>query len=182
VPSFGVVVAVIRHGAVALQLREDANLWGLPGGAVDPGETLAQAAIREVREETGLDVRLTRLVGVYSRPAWLDGGDHAVLFAAAPVGGDVRRFSVAETLDARFFRPTELPADLLWWHRRMIDDAFARLAGSVAWSLDVVWPFDAGRQSVVERAHRDAAFAERLRAVFTTPPGAEAERLEVGST
>ncbi|HEX2066166.1 MAG TPA: NUDIX domain-containing protein [Candidatus Thermoplasmatota archaeon] len=174
-------MAVIREGRVALQLREDSRLWCLPGGAVEPGETLAQAAVREVREETGLEVRLRRVVGVYSRSRWLDGGNHSVLFAATPVGGDLRRFAAAETLDARFFAPTALPSTLLWWHRRMIEDAVAGVGAAVAWALNVVWPFEEDRQRVVERARRDAAFAERLRVAFTTPPASDAERLEVES-
>ncbi len=99
-PGFGVVVAVLTKQGVVLQLREDAGLWNLPGGVVEPGESLAQAAVREVMEETGLAVRLTRLVGVYSRPRWQQGGNHQILFAATPVGGDLRQFETTETLDA----------------------------------------------------------------------------------
>jgi 8-oxo-dGTP pyrophosphatase MutT (NUDIX family) len=53
-PVFGVTVAVLAEGRVLLQLRADQPVWNLPGGLVESGESLAAAAIREVREETGL--------------------------------------------------------------------------------------------------------------------------------
>jgi len=89
-PTFGVSVAVIQNGQILLTQRSDLPIWVLPGGAVDDGESLAQAAIRETREETGLEVELTRLVGVYSRPHWRNDGDHSTLFAARPIGGNLQ--------------------------------------------------------------------------------------------
>ena len=53
-------------GEVLLQRRGDSNLWGFPGGAVELGETPQMAAIREIKEETGLDVEVGRAIGVYS--------------------------------------------------------------------------------------------------------------------
>ena len=103
-PTFGVCIATIRDGQILLTQRSDFPVWCLPGGAVDDGESLAQAAIREAREETGVDVELTRLVGVYSRPNWRYGGDHSVLFAARPVGGELQ-IVTNETVDAGYFCP-----------------------------------------------------------------------------
>lgn len=56
---------------VLLTKRTDNGLWCLPGGGVDPGESVEETVIREVREETGLTVRVLRLIGVYSDPNWL---------------------------------------------------------------------------------------------------------------
>ena len=53
---------------VLLTQRTDNNRWCLPGGAMEPGESAAQACEREVWEETGLKVRVKRLIGVYSNP------------------------------------------------------------------------------------------------------------------
>ena len=57
-----------EHGEILLQKRSDNGFWSMPGGAVDPGESVEQAVLREVWEETGLHVRVVRLVGVYSDP------------------------------------------------------------------------------------------------------------------
>ena len=60
---------IFRDERVLLQRRDDNGRWGLPGGSVEPGESVRTAVIREVHEETGLDVEPLRLIGVYSDPA-----------------------------------------------------------------------------------------------------------------
>ena len=179
-PIFGVSVVVIQDGLVLLQLRADSQVWNLPGGFVEDGESLAEAGVREVREETGLAVRLTRLVGVYSRPHWRVGGNHQTVFAAEVTGGSLRDFEPAETLDARFFNPSALPPSTIWWNRRMIEDAINGLGGGVARSLGVAWTETSDYQEILERLHTEPGFADRLRALFCDPPDPDDERLEVG--
>lgn len=93
------VTAVVRNpdGDVLLIQRGDNGLWALPGGAQDLGESTTEAVVREVREETGLDVEVTGLVGIYSDPrhviAYDDGEvrqEFSICFKATPVGGELR--------------------------------------------------------------------------------------------
>lgn len=62
-------IVVDSRNQILLQRRSDSGNWALPGGAMDIGETLAESAIREVKEETGFDVQIERIVGIYSDPA-----------------------------------------------------------------------------------------------------------------
>ena len=173
---FGVNVAVLDAGRVLMTQRSDLPVWCLPGGFVDDGESVATAAVREVREETGLDVALTRLVGVYSRPRWRRGGGHDLLFAAHPVGGALA-VPNAEVLDARWCEPAALPDPLLWWFHQRIRDAFAGVGGSVARSQHAVWPFE---EDLYERLERGAFTLQDEVAFYCSPPRPQDEQLEVG--
>ena len=62
------VIPVRPDGTFLLELRRDCGLWGLLGGRVEPGESVATAALRECFEETGLEAEIDHLLGVYSRP------------------------------------------------------------------------------------------------------------------
>lgn len=120
-------VAVIHEGRILLTKREDFEVWCLPGGGVEAGESLAQAAIREVKEETGLDVEITHLVGAYSRLGGFP-DVHALLYAARPIGGEIR-LQPGETVDVRYFSSTELPAEMLFGQKQRILDALNGLSG-----------------------------------------------------
>jgi ADP-ribose pyrophosphatase YjhB (NUDIX family) len=139
-PTIGAVVAIIQDGRILLTQREDIEVWCLPGGAVEDGESLAQAAAREGLEETGLQLRLTRLVGLYSQPHWHTGGNHFALFAAEPIGGALG-LAAGETIDAGFFERAALPEPMVWWHQQPIVDALDGAAG-VARTDARPWPFE----------------------------------------
>jgi len=112
--------------------RSDNGHWGLPGGHVEPGESVADAALREVLEETGWKIELGRLVGVYSDPARQTveyrGGEHAQLvnlcFDALALE-QVAPTTPDEALALGFFLRTQLPEPLVPIHSIRIEDAFA---------------------------------------------------------
>ena len=128
------VSAVIfdRRGRLLLQQRSDGGQWGLPGGAVEIGESVREAIEREVREETGLTIAVRRMVGVYSEPAlqvvrYPDGNVWhyiSVCFECAVRGGELT--TCDETLALDYFSPRRLPPTLLANHRVRIRDASAR--------------------------------------------------------
>jgi len=154
-PGLGVNIAITQDGQILLTQREDFEVWCLPGGEVDAGETIAQAAVREALEETGLEVQLTRLVGLYSRPRNDNFAGHIALFAANPVGGTLRP-QLGEVIGLDYFSPEELPDELIPWHRQRIRDAFAGLGGSVVWAQSSHWGLDPAltRQEVYDLRDR----------------------------
>ncbi|HNQ94892.1 MAG TPA: NUDIX domain-containing protein [Anaerolineales bacterium] len=119
---------------VLLTRRTDNGQWCLPGGAIDSGESAAEACIREVWEETGLHVRVKRLVGVYSDPNQLviypDGNKAFVValsFEAEIVGGELGLSN--ETTDAGFFSVAEMDAmTMLGNHKLRVEDALLNQA------------------------------------------------------
>lgn len=94
VPSANAVV-VDGEGRLLLIHRSDNDNWALPGGAMDLGESLVDTAVRETREETGIDCEVTGLVGIYTDPRHVilytsDGEarqEFSVVFTARPLGG-----------------------------------------------------------------------------------------------
>ncbi len=127
-PGLAVIVAIIEDGKILLTKREDFEVWCLPGGGVEDGETLAEGAVREAKEETGLDVELTRLVGVYSRMGGGMRDTHAVLYAARPVGGELKT-QLGETIEVAYFPFHQLPKELLFGHKKRIHDAIHNQSG-----------------------------------------------------
>jgi 8-oxo-dGTP pyrophosphatase MutT (NUDIX family) len=100
VPSVNVVVTD-EEGRILLIRRTDNGNWALPGGAVDLGESVPQAGVRETREETGVDCEITGLTGIYSDPG------HVLLYTS---NGEVRQeFSIVLTARPTGGEPT--PSD-----------------------------------------------------------------------
>lgn len=115
VPS---VTVVVRNsdGDVLLIHKVDNDLWALPGGGHDIGETITQTAVREVKEETGLDVEIIRLTGTYTNPnhvmAYDDGEvrqQFSLCFEGRLIGGKPREDGV-ETKAVRWVNPSRLDA------------------------------------------------------------------------
>jgi 8-oxo-dGTP diphosphatase len=98
--------------------------WALPGGRVDPGETVEQTVVREVKEETGLDVAIVRKIGEYHEQGVESGAEYdyyPACFLVNVVGGEIRK-QESEIEEAKLFSLDEVPAELAFEHAQMIKD------------------------------------------------------------
>jgi 8-oxo-dGTP pyrophosphatase MutT (NUDIX family) len=132
VPSVNVVV-VNDDGEILLIRRSDNGNWALPGGAIDLGESLTQAAVRETKEETGIDCQITGLVGIYTDPKhvilYTSNGEarqeFSIVLTARPAGGTPTPSS--ESADVRWVSRDELRRYRMDRSMRMrIDDYLSR--------------------------------------------------------
>jgi ADP-ribose pyrophosphatase YjhB (NUDIX family) len=135
------VCAVVSDGddRILLQRRRDNGEWALPGGHVEEGETIAEAALREIHEETACTAEIVRLTGVYSNPAgtritYPDGNvvePVAVCFECRYVSGEPE--ATEEASESRWFSPEDA-ASLVWANH--VDRLADALAGreATAWT------------------------------------------------
>ncbi|MFB8764634.1 NUDIX domain-containing protein [Nocardiopsis alba] len=113
-PLVGVTAVVLDDdGAVLLHRRSDDGRWATPGGILEPGEQPARAVVREVREETGVEVRVERLATVIAQePYTYPNGDRVqfldLAFRCRPIGGEPR-VDGDESLEVAWFAPEEMP-------------------------------------------------------------------------
>jgi ADP-ribose pyrophosphatase YjhB (NUDIX family) len=114
-PPGGGAVITDDDGRILLQRRADSGNWSLPGGMQDLGESMPDAVRREIREETGLEIEITGLVGLYTDPAHVmayDDGEvrqeFTVMFCGRVVGGQLRGSD--ESTEVRFVDPAEFDA------------------------------------------------------------------------
>jgi 8-oxo-dGTP pyrophosphatase MutT (NUDIX family) len=112
VPSVTAVI-VNEHGHLLLIHKTDNDLWALPGGGHEAGESVADTVAREVKEETGVDVEVVDVVGIYTDPrhviAYDDGEvrqQFSICFHARPTGGALQTSS--ESKDVRWVPPDAL--------------------------------------------------------------------------
>ena len=113
--SAGATVIVIMDGKILLNLRSDTNTWGIPGGSMELGETLEEAASRELFEETGLKAESFTLINVFSGNDFYfeyPNGDMLysviALFRANGVSGELR-IADGESFELKYFGFDELP-------------------------------------------------------------------------
>ena len=118
------VVIPAEEGVVLIRRRSEPfeGQWALPGGFVEVGETVEEAAVREVAEETGLAVELSRLVGVYSEPDRDPRGHNvSVVFLAVVLSGDL--VAATDAAEVAVLDPDSV--ELAFDHSRIIDDALS---------------------------------------------------------
>jgi len=129
VPSANVVV-VNDDDEILLIRRSDNDNWALPGGAMDLGESLPDAAVRETVEETGVDVEITGLIGIYTDPRHVIlytsnnevRQEFSVVFTARPVGGRPR--TSAESTEVRWVPAGEIDSLVMDRSMRMRVDHY----------------------------------------------------------
>ena len=126
-PKVAVATIITDHNGHVLLVRRAIEpgygKWVFPGGYVDRGEAVEVAAVREAREESGMDVRLERLLNVYSYPGR---APVIIVYEASVIGGCLACDD--EGLEARFFEPSEIPWDELAF--RSTHEALREFLGS----------------------------------------------------
>ena len=113
-------VIEIDDRIVLVERRFEPREWALPGGFVEVGETVEAAAVREAKEETGLDIHLRALLGVYSDPA-RDARKHvvSVVFVATATGTPAAADDAARAI---LVDPADAPAPIAFDHARILSD------------------------------------------------------------
>jgi ADP-ribose pyrophosphatase YjhB (NUDIX family) len=115
-------VLLVKRGTVVFK-----GYWALPGGRVDPGENVEQTIIREVKEETGLDVEIVRKIGEYREKGFQDGIEYdyyPACFTVKIVAGELEK-QQSEIKEIKLFNLNELPQTLAFEHAQMIKDFVA---------------------------------------------------------
>ncbi|HIE41269.1 MAG TPA: NUDIX hydrolase [Candidatus Aenigmarchaeota archaeon] len=123
-PSIAVDIIIEKDGKVVLIKRNKEpfrNCFALPGGFVEYGEKVEEAAIRESKEETNLDIKIKELLGVYSDPK-RDPRGHviSIVFIATPINLDLK--SSSDAINVRWFKMKEVPNNLAFDHKKILED------------------------------------------------------------
>ena len=127
--TLGVGAIIFRHPEetpiakqeMLLELRADGDIWGIPGGKIEIGESVTEAVLREVKEETNINGKMERLLGIYSHPdegtiRQYPGDPHSqqvidIFFLVTALTSDMKKSD--ESVELKFFRITELPTNII---------------------------------------------------------------------
>lgn len=126
-PTVDLIIYDPARGVVLVERKNPPPGWALPGGFVDYGETCETAARREAKEETGLDVVLTGLVGVYSDPA-RDPRGHTMSVVYAAQALDPEALAAGDDAAKALFFPLEALPPLAFDHGRILGDFMSGIA------------------------------------------------------
>lgn len=121
-PTVDIIIHDPARGVVVIERGNEPSGFALPGGYIDEGEQAERAALREAKEETGLDVELTGLLGVYSKPD-RDPRQHnmSAVFVARPLNPDQLQAG-DDAAKAAFYKLDNLPSPLVFDHQKILED------------------------------------------------------------
>jgi ADP-ribose pyrophosphatase YjhB (NUDIX family) len=122
-----VALVLIQEGGKLLLVRQNygERYWSLPGGMIEDGESITEASIREVREETGLRVVITRVVGLYSLP---EDNSLAITLEGKVEGGKLN--PDYEILECKYFPFDKLPTHVREHFHQRVEDYFLNAEGA----------------------------------------------------
>jgi len=121
------VIVLFPKGRIVLVKRLTVpfkGYWALPGGKVEPSETVEEAAVRETKEETGLEVKIVRKVGEYHEQGTRENVEydyHPACFLAVPINTKLKA-QKGEVEEIKLFCLTWIPVNIAFTHKRMIKD------------------------------------------------------------
>jgi len=124
-PTVDIIIEVESKGIILIRRKNPPYGWALPGGFVDYGESLEEAAIREAKEETDLDVKLNKQLHTYSDPR-RDPRHHSIstVYIAKANGKPKAKDDAAEI---GIFNESNLPDEIVFDHRSILNDYFRRV-------------------------------------------------------
>lgn len=121
------IIIGVADGVVLIRRRNPPLGWAIPGGFVDYGETLEEAAVREAREETSLELANLRQFHAYSDPG-RDPRGHTVSVVFTADGRGTPR-AASDAMEIGVFTPETLPEQIAFDHRKIVEDYFASVSG-----------------------------------------------------
>jgi len=122
IPTVDIIIEIESKGIVLIKRKNPPYGWAIPGGFVDYGESLEEAAVREAKEETNLDVKLVRQFHTYSDPK-RDPRHHSISTVYIGKGNGVPR-AKDDALEIGIFNESNLPAEIAFDHRSILNAYF----------------------------------------------------------
>ncbi len=124
IPTVDIIIEIESKGIVLIKRKNPPYGWAIPGGFVDYGESLEEAALREAKEETNLDVELVRQLHTYSDPK-RDQRHHSISTVYIAKGKGIPQ-AKDDALETGIFNESNLPDEIAFDHRSILSDYFKR--------------------------------------------------------
>ena len=125
IPTVDIIIEVESKGVVMINRKNPPYGWAIPGGFVDYGESLEEAAVREAKEETNLDVKLIKQFHTYSDPR-RDPRHHIISTIYTAKGKGIPK-AMDDALEIGIFDDSNLPEEIAFDHRSILKDYFKRV-------------------------------------------------------